>query len=134
MLRYHVRWVFLILEMTEYRDSEYTRDEIKVTSLKRRDASATKGQFAITRGRARSVRGVLDKKHVLSRKTGRTRIVYIYAPVTRVMCHRARTSQGDVRGACVAYTEVVVRNFRPTYTRVIYYVARVEHISHLHIA
>lgn len=74
-----------------------------------------------------------DKKHILSRK--QTRIVmHTYEPVTRVTFLRARTNRGGVRGACVAHTRAEVRNFRPTYTRVIYYVARAEHMSHLHIA
>lgn len=99
------------------------------TPLRRKDSLPSR-----THARTLSfLRGVPDKKHVLSRKTGRhgssctrTRLV------TRVTCLCARTSRDGVHGACVAHTGV--RNFRPTYTRVIYYVARREHMSHLHIA
>jgi len=100
-----------------------------VTSLKHRCDERTVCH------RARLVRDVFLIKSTYYPVSGQTRIVvHTYEPVTRVTFLRVRTSRGGVRGACVAHTRAGVRNFRPTYTRVIYYVAWAEHMSHLHIA
>lgn len=89
------------------------------------------------RARALSlVRDVPDKKHVLSRKTGGHGSSCTRMRPWHVLRASARERAETVYTRCMRGTHrgPGIRNFRPTYTRVIYYVARGEHMSHLHIA
>lgn len=124
---YHGPRVFLLPEHTVISSARETMVSYLFKTLRRKHSLPLRALSL--------VQDVPDKKHVLSRKTGRHGSSCTRMRPWHVLRASARERAGTVYVVHVWHTPGAgARNFRPTYTRVIYYVARGEHMSHLHIA